>query len=505
MSIDAVVRTESGEVAGTVGANCRRWLGIPYAAAPFGSNRMVRPVPHAGWSGVRPATEYGPTVPKSPYPAPMDEILPEPDIPGEECLNLNIWSPLDATAAPVLVWIHGGAFVNGSGAVPQYDGTAFARDGIVCVTINYRLAADGFLAVDDDDDQTNLGLRDQIAALRWVRDNIGAFGGDPGRVTIAGESAGAMSVGSLLSSPLAEGLMHRAILQSGAGHTAINRTEALTVARALAERLGVDPTRGAFVSSPIEDLKAAQQRVIAEVQKMPDPAKWGAVARNMMPFEPLIGDDVLPTMPIDRIATGSASDVDVMIGWNSDEMRLFTVPAGALDLIDENLLGMALAGVGIDPGEAMSVYRAGAATSGSGMGTSAPGDLMAAALTDWMFRIPAIRLAERQVAAGGRAHVYEFTWSTDLFDGRLGAAHAMEIPFTFDTLDSFGGTLLAGSDAPQGLADEMHAAWVAFVRDGTPGWASYDPASRTTMRFGSESHTIDDPDRDRRELWESHR
>lgn len=505
MNMDAVVRTESGEVAGTVEPNCRRWLGIPYAAAPFGPNRMVYPVPHASWSGVRPATEYGPTVPKSPYPAPMDEILPEPDIPGEECLNLNVWSPMDATAAPVLVWIHGGAFVNGSGAVPQYDGSAFARDGIVCVTINYRLAADGFLAVDDDDDQTNVGLHDQIAALRWVRDNIAAFGGDPARVTIAGESAGAMSVGSLLSSPLAAGLMQRAILQSGAGHTAINRSEARTVASVLAGHLGVDPTRSALGAVPIEDLKHAQQRVIAEVQKMPDPTKWGAVARNMMPFEPLVGDDLLPVMPIDGITGGSSSDVDVMIGWNSDEMRLFTVPAGTLDLIDENLLGMALAGVGIDPAEAMDVYRSGPGISGSGMGISAPGDLMAAALTDWMFRIPAIRLAERQVAAGGRAHVYEFTWSTDLFDGRLGAAHAMEIPFTFDTLDSFGGTMLAGSDAPQGLADEMHAAWVAFIREGEPGWNSYDPASRTTMRFGTESHTVDDPDSGRRELWDGRR
>lgn len=503
--MDAVVRTESGEVAGSVEPDCRRWLGVPYAAAPFGANRMVVPVRHPGWSSVRPATEYGPTVPKSPYPEPMDKILPEPDIPGEECLNLNIWSPLYAVDAPVLVWIHGGAFVNGSGAVPQYDGSAFARDGIVCVTINYRLAADGFLSVDDDDDQTNIGLRDQIAALRWVRDNIAAFGGDPDRVTIAGESAGAMSVGSLLSSPHATGLMRRAILQSGAGHTAINRSEAATVAAALAGHLGVDNTRGALAGVALEELKRAQRRVIAEVQQMPDPTRWGAVARNMMPFEPLIGDDVLPVMPIDAIGDGVSSDVDVMIGWNSDEMRLFTVPMGAIDLVDDNIVSLALASVGIDPAAALAVYRSGSATSGSGMGTSAPGDLLAAALTDWMFRIPAIRLAERHVAAGGSAHVYEFTWATDLLDGRLGAAHALEIPFVFDTLDTFGGTMLAGSAAPRSLAGDMHGAWVAFVRDGEPGWAAYAPESRTTMRFGDESHTVDDPDVERRELWDGHR
>lgn len=503
--METVVHTESGDVEGTTGAGCRRWLGVPYAAAPFGANRMRRPVTHPGWSGVRPAVEYGPTAPKSPYPAPMDEILPEPDIPGEECLNLNIWSPLDADHAPVLVWIHGGAFVNGSGAVPQYDGSAFARDGIVCVTINYRLAADGFLSVDDEDDQTNLGLRDQIAALRWVRDNIAAFGGDPDRVTVAGESAGAMSVGSLLASPLASGLVHRAILQSGAGHTAINRSEAATVARALAGHLGIEPVRKAFADVPIEDLKRAQRRVTAEVQQLPDPGRWGAVARNMMPFEPLLGDDVLPRMPIEGIAAGSSSEIDVMIGWNSDEMRLFTVPMGAMDLVDDNIVGLALASVGVDPSDAIGVYRSGSATSGSGMGTSAPGDLLAAALTDWMFRIPAIRLAERHTAAGGRAHVYEFTWATDLFDGRLGAAHALEIPFTFDTLDTFGGTMLAGADAPQTLADEMHGSWVSFIRDGDPGWSPYDTGARTTMRFGVESHTVEDPDRERRELWEGHR
>lgn len=505
MNADAMVRTEYGEVEGTVLGTCRRWLGIPYAAAPFGPNRMSSPVPHAGWSGVRPAFEYGPTVPKSPYPEPMDKILPEPDIPGEECLNLNIWSPLEGSDHPVLVWIHGGAFVNGSGAVPQYDGSAFARDGVVCVTINYRLAADGFLAVDEDDEQTNIGLRDQIAALRWVRDNIAAFGGDPARVTVAGESAGAMSVGSLLSSPLAAGLVHRAILQSGAGHTAINRIEARTVAAALAGHLGVDPVRSAFAAAEIEDLKRAQRRVIAEVQQIPDPSKWGAVARNMMPFEPLIGDDVLPVLPIDGITSGASTDVDVMIGWNSDEMRLFTVPMGAIDMVDDNLVSIALASVGIDPADAMSVYRSGPATSGSGMGTSAPGDLLAAALTDWMFRIPAIRLAERHVAAGGRAYMYEFTWATDLLDGRLGAAHALEIPFTFDTLGSFGGTALSGADAPQILADEMHGSWVAFIRDGSPGWGQYDPRSRRTMRFGDQSYTIDDPDPQRRELWEPHR
>src|SRR6266487_3334294 len=188
-------------------------------AAPFGPNRMLPPQPVPAWAGERDATSFGPTVPKGDYPPQYQPLFPEEVIPGEDCLNLNVWTPADgAGGLPVLVWIHGGSFMNGSGSVGAYDGAAFARDGVVCVTINYRLAAEGFLFLGDG--IANLGLLDQLAALRWVQENIAAFGGDPGRVTVAGESAGAMSVATLLSMPLAAGLFGRAIAQSGAGaHT----------------------------------------------------------------------------------------------------------------------------------------------------------------------------------------------------------------------------------------------------------------------------------------------
>ena len=217
-----------GRIRGTDEGGISRFLGVPYAAAPFGERRMAPPQPVEPWDGVRDATAYGPTCPKGDYPPQYQPLLPEQVIPGDECLNLNVWTPSTALEAdggglPVLVWIHGGSFMNGSGSVLEYDGAAFARDGVVCVTINYRLAAEGFLFTEADVEAgtANLGLQDQVAALKWVQENIAAFGGDPARVTAAGESAGAMSVTTLLAMPSARGLFRRAITQSGAAaHTA---------------------------------------------------------------------------------------------------------------------------------------------------------------------------------------------------------------------------------------------------------------------------------------------
>src|SRR5215218_6876030 len=210
---ETVVRTTQGAVRGRTADGVAAFKGIPYAAPPFGADRFAPPRPAAPWDGVRDALAYGPTAPHPGYAPPYDLLLPDPIIPGEDCLNLNVWTPdPGAGGLPVMVWIHGGAFVNGSGAVPTYDGTRFARDGVVLVTLNYRLGDDG---------ANDRGLLDQLAALEWVRDNVAAFGGDPGRVTVFGESAGAMSVGALLACPRAEGLFARAIAQSGAGHHAI--------------------------------------------------------------------------------------------------------------------------------------------------------------------------------------------------------------------------------------------------------------------------------------------
>src|SRR6195952_2525562 len=262
------VQVSGGQISGTDEGGVTRFLGVPYAAAPFGEHRMAPPRPVVPWDEVRDATAYGPTAPKGDYPPQYQPLLREQVIPGDECLNLNVWTPSTALSGrgglPVLVWIHGGSFMNGSGSVLEYDGTAFARDGVVCVTINYRLAAEGFLYTEEDaaDGTANLGLQDQVAALRWVQDNVAAFGGDPARVTVAGESAGAMSVTTLLAMPSARGLFAQAITQSGAAAHTLTPEIGLTVTRTLAETLGVEPTREAIAGVELQKLVSAASDLV---------------------------------------------------------------------------------------------------------------------------------------------------------------------------------------------------------------------------------------------------
>jgi para-nitrobenzyl esterase len=470
--------------------------GIPYAAAPFGPNRFAAPQPAPGWDGVRDALEYGPTSPAGPYPDALEALLPEPRIPGEECLNLNIWTPaIDGELRPVLVWIHGGGFTNGSNAVSGYDGTRFARDGVVCVGINYRLGADGFLFLEDA--PANRGSLDQIAALRWVRENIAAFGGDPNAVTIAGESAGAMSVTTLLSMPAAEGLFQRAIGQSGAGHHVLTAETAAKVTAAFAEQLGVEPTVESFGAVPIDALIAGQQALAATVAAQPDPAKWGELTRNLMLFEPVVDGAILPARPIDRLEEGVSAGVDVLTGSNADEYALFLVPTGAAGFIDDGMLAGAIGLIGGDPEKVLSAYR-------TARPQATPGELLIAAVGDWFFRIPAIRVAEARRANGADTFVYEFLWPSPQFDGKLGSCHALEIGFVFDNLDDPSAEAIAGAAPPQALADEMHGAWVSFVKTGTPGWAPYG-AERTVRQFDAVSATVNDPGAALRLVWEGAR
>jgi para-nitrobenzyl esterase len=491
--MDAVVSVAQGQLRGSEKDGVLSFKGIAYAAAPFGPNRFAAPVPAPPWAGVRDALEYGPTAPKAPYPSPFDMLLPEPVIPGEQCLNLNVWTPAtDGARRPVLVWIHGGAFVNGSGAVSGYDGTKFARDGLVCVTINYRLGVEGFLLIDGA--PANRGLLDQVAALQWVRENIAAFGGDPDAVTIAGESAGAMSVTTLMSMPAAAGLFRRAIAQSGAGHHVIAASTAAKVTTALARQLGVQPSIEGFAAVPGDALVAAQAALTADIAAAPNPAVWGEIASNMMAFEPAVDGAVVPARPVDRLAEGVAADVDVLIGTNADEHALFLVPNGVINYVTDDLLAMALRALGADAAAVGAVYRA------ARPGATA-GELLMAALSDWFFRVPALRVAEARLAHARDTHVYEFGWRSPQFGGRLGACHALEIGFVFDNLDDPSGEPLAGSAPPQTLADEMHRAWVAFVTSGDPGWAAYG-GDRTVRRFAEVSETVADPGAAQRMAWD---
>ena len=484
--MEPVVTTAYGKVRGLEADGVASFKGISYAAPPFGPNRMRPPARPQAWDGDRDATAYGPTAPKPPYPEPFDGLLPEPVIAGDDCLNLNVWTPDPGAAGlPVMVWIHGGAFVNGSGAIADYAGDRFARDGVVCVTINYRLGCEGFLLLDDA--TPNRGLLDQIAALEWVQENIAAFGGDPGNVTIFGESAGAMSVATLLSMPRAAGLFRRAIAQSGAGHHALLPETARSVSAELARRLGVAPTLADVAAVPVDGLVAAQRRLSAEIVQ--DPVRWREVSANGMAFAPAVDGEILPARPIDGIAAGNGRGVDLLVGTNRDEHRLFLVPTGVVDALDDPTLSLVTGGLGLDAA-GLAAYRSGAPS---------PGDAFAKVMTDWFFRIPAIRLAEKH---HGEVHMYEFAWPSPALGGRLGACHALEIPFVFDTLGAEGGEALYGSSPPAELAATMHRAWADFARSGRPGWPVYDLGTRATMTFDTDSTLINDPRPEQRALWE---
>ncbi|RKR12575.1 carboxylesterase/lipase family protein [Arthrobacter oryzae] len=509
MAMDAVVNTLCGTLRGAEADGVRTFLGIPYAAPPTGPNRLLPPQPAASWTGVRNAMEYGAAPPQVAPPVSAGSDW-DTALSGDDCLNLNIWAPAAGPAAtgpsgtgcPVMVWIQGGAFEVGSTAA--YDGRNFARDGVVCVVINWRVGADGFLYLDDG--HANVGLLDQVAALEWVRDNIANFGGDPGNVTVFGESAGAMSIGVLLAIPRAAGLFRRAILQSGAAHHVIPAPAAERIGRSLAQKLGVPQTRAAIAAVPVRRFLSAQTELKAELLAHPDPEHWGPeVAASLMPWQPVIDGDVVPRRPIERIAAGAGAHVDVMIGTNTEDWKLFLAITGVLaDVTDESLRGADSiegfpppAAYGLPVPTAVDAYR-------DHYPAATPGELLAAVQTDWWVRIPAIRLAEAHAnaaqASGAGTYMYEFAWAAP----GLGAVHALEVPFVFDTLDTnarlFGPLL--GANPPQELADAMHAAWVSFATSGDPGWPAYDPGHRITRRFDGIPGVVQDPRAWERALWD---
>ncbi|MFB7229372.1 carboxylesterase/lipase family protein [Streptomyces fimicarius] len=474
--MDIIATTRHGKVRGRVDRGIASYRGIPYAAAPYGVHRFRAPAPVEPWEGVRDALEFGPTAPQRPYRPPLDRLIPEVDVPGDECLNLNVWAPEKASGPlPVLVWIHGGSLRNGSAAMPLYDGGAFARDGVVLVSVNYRLGVEGFGVFPDAPD--NRGLLDQIAALTWVRDNIAGFGGDPACVTVCGESAGAISIAALLTSPRAAGLFHRAVLQSGPPHTVPRERGARTV-RAMAKTLRVPATAEAFAAVDRERLLDAQHEVVGGA----DPISGGPG------FHIVVDDDVVAADP-------PPPSVDLLLGCNREEYRLWFVPSGAVDRVGPLTLRLALLKFRI-PGRVARLYRA-------GRPGAKPGVILGEIATDLLLRGPLNRLADSRLpgpatsgaGTGGsptaasppggpaisgsrpaRTFFYEFAWRSPVLE--LGACHALEIGFVFDNLRH--GEALTGPDAPQPLADAMHRAWVGFAATGDPGWAAWD--SRRPVR-----------------------
>jgi para-nitrobenzyl esterase len=488
---EGTVRTTAGAVRGKTRRGVQVFRGIPFAAPPVGPLRFKPPAPVPAWDGVRDATHAGPWAPQ--LPSPLEKMLGAPPPKWDEagCLTLNVTTPAaDGARRPVMFWIHGGAFVNGAGSTPIYDGTKFAEHGdVVVVTVNYRLGAFGFLHLDDVlgadfAGSGNLGLLDQVAALEWVRDNIEAFGGDPDAVTVFGESAGAMSIGALLGMPRAQGRFHRAILQSGSPAFAARAGAATSVARDLLELAGVG-TAAELESVPAERILEAQGKLMARG------------GRLELPFQPTVDGDVLPDVPLRTIASGATGDVPTVIGTTADEMRLFLgLDLGVGQIDDDQLLKQMK---GVFGGKAATVvegYRANRAGCTSG-------DLRTAISTDRVFRIPAIRLAEAQVRLGRPTYMYLFTWPSPVMDGKLKSCHALELPFMWDALDTPGLSMLTG-DGPerQAIADEMHARWIAFGRTGDPGWPAYDLDRRATQVFDVDSSVVDDPQGAERALWD---
>jgi para-nitrobenzyl esterase len=474
-----VVVLPAGSVRGSAANGVRRFLGVPYAAPPVGALRFALPQPPTRWEGVRDATVRGAVAPQVvPTPEEWEKALPGLDIQpligadqqqGADFLVLNIWAPsAGASALPVMVFIHGGAFTGGTGAADVYDGSAFARAGIVCVTINYRLGVEGFAPIPGA--PTNLGLRDQLFALSWVQDNIAAFGGDAGNVTVFGESAGAMSVANLLASPLTKGLFRSAIVQSGHGDMVRPIPVAQRLVKKLAKILRVAPTVEGFRSRSITEALAAVKKVSQPTARIdlrnPDGRE---PAFGLSRFLPVYGDDVLPEHPLAALRNGAGEDVDLLIGTNSEEMNLYFVPSGVRRKIGKFVANFVTKRAEPKAKDVLKAY-------GINDKAKRPGDAFTEALTDLVFRLPARRFA---AAHRGRTHVYDFSWRSSAYNGELGACHAIELPFVFNTLATVSGAKgLAGENPPQDLADRMNALWATFAKTGALPWPEYDAASR---------------------------
>ncbi len=449
--MEPIAAVTGGQVRGSAKDGVTAYLGIPYAAAPLGADLYAAPQPvkpvgrRTGCDGAgcdrAAACRYDP---------PFNKLLSNPIIPGDEFLNVNVWTP-GGSGLPVMVWFHGGAFRNGSNAAPAYDGTAFARDGVVLVSVNYRLGVIGFGVVAGA--PSNRGLLDQLAALRWVQENIAAFGGDPSQVTIFGQSAGGMSVATLLSLPASQGLFRRAIMQSGSAEAVALRVTPALMTAEVAKRLGIEATPEALGAVPAADLIDAQREVSAELRAEPDPARLGAsvvkAGGGIMPFFPVIDGELIHQLPLDAIAGGAAAGVELLTGIDAAKSSgSSSCRAGSRR---QSLLRHCRYCLRrrVSIRRSRDVRRQPAGQS--------PGEIFAASTSAAFFEVPTIRLAE----ASRRRYGVRLRVRLAVAACRgSGACHALELPFVFDTL-ALDRSPLQGDNPPQELADRMHAAWVA--------------------------------------------
>ncbi|MFF4257163.1 carboxylesterase/lipase family protein [Streptomyces sp. NPDC001663] len=490
---DPVVTTAQGAVRGLRQGDTTAFLNIPYAAPPRGAARFAPPRPHEPWDGVRDATVPGPNAPQSERKLGSVDMSPYFGTGwsrGEDYLTVNVWTPTAVAGdLPVMVFVHGGGFVAGSTRSAMYNGSAFARDGVVLVTLNYLLGIAGFLDIPGA--PANRGLLDVVAALRWVRENIAAFGGDPHNVTLFGQSAGATIVGGVLATPEATGLFRRAIVQSGSGLGAFTTEQAARVTKAAAEALGIEPHVDAFADISDDRLVEAASRLA------------GIDLQTATDRDPLIGLSpfslVLDTQPAETVAAGIGNDIDLLIGTNTEEGNLYLVPVDKYATSTAGDVDDVAARAHPKPAQLVETYR-------KSRPEASFGELRSAIMGDALFGAGSRALADAHAAHPESAtYAYEFAWRSHALDGELGATHAVELPFVFDLAHHpqlHGPAALLGPDKPPAdLAARMHETWVRFAGTGNPGWDPYDDKHRATMRIDAEWTQLDDPRGQERQAW----
>ncbi|MEU2348064.1 carboxylesterase family protein [Modestobacter sp. NPDC049651] len=495
MSEQPVVRTRAGAVRGRSEGGLAVFRGIPFAAPPVGALRFQTPRPAQPWDGVREADVFGPPPPQAwmgpppPVPPATGPVRHDPT----DWLTVNVWTPdPGAGGLPVLVWVYGGAYRMGSAAEPGYDGSALARSGAVVVTANHRVGVEGYLELDGA--PANRGLLDVLATLRWVQEEIAAFGGDPARVTVFGESAGAGAIAALLVSPATTGLVAQAVAQSVPG-TWFTPALARDVSAELTAPLGRAPSAAALADVPPDELIAALAQLD---RRMASLERWGLVSHTPTPFSPVVDGELVPTDPWTGLAAGAARDVPLLVGHNRDEWRLFLALGGLVGRVTEEMADVAGDVFGPGPEGAARVR---AAFPGAGAE-----ERFVLAHSDRMFRMPSLQLARAHTAGGGRSHLYELTWPAPAAGGVLGACHALDVPLVFGVLDGRMGEQLLGPTPPpeaRDLSAAMQAAWTAFARDGDPGWPAHDDEAQLTRVFdaGERGGVLRYPEQASRALW----
>ena len=488
------VQTAAGTLRGSWEAGTAVFRGIPFAEPPVRPLRLAAPRRTPGWTGVRRALTFGPPPPQGGHFG-MDARAQGAT--GDDWLTINVWSPDPGPVAalPVMVWIQGGAYVIGMSGLPEYDGGRLARDGgVVVVTFNYRVGVEGFAQIEGA--PPNRGLLDQVAALEWVRDHIRAFGGDPDRVTVFGQSAGGGSVAALLAMDRASGLFRRAIVQSMPG-TFFTPELAADIAAACAAQLGLRPTITDLSDVDPRRLSAAADSVGATLAQRVD--RWGRPAFRSIPFSPVVDGEVLAVSPWQALSDGAGAGVDLLVGHTRDEQRLFTAVDGLLGALSEQQADEALQMLAPVPDGARR-YREAFPSAG-------PDELYELVHSDWLFKTPSLQLGEAQAAAGGRVHVYELTWPAPGMGGLFGACHGLDVPLVFGNLDRGQPAMLIG-DAPfpeaQAVSAQMLSAWSSYAGDGDPGWPGYDTDRRLVRLFDIEPAVVADPEQQSRRIWQDH-